>query len=417
MYGVAVAQTRVNTDPGFRRLGRVARPLLARISPTSSLLDWFPQGLLNHLLLLARPVPALTPYFDHKGDLQHRADSRGALRGTVYLINEGGSNDERRRRRSAWRRLAGQVHQHSMTLQHPDGGWFDQLAEEAGALARAKLDFTLYRTGELRLSGDLSPYHGDLSQKVESRLSLVRQIYYYIKDCAHRHHHHDPSDDQLLPITPLMDLGIKEDGHWRRQVLWALTKVAGQFRRDREQVKRRQALGVIAYAEAFQLTLARVRRLPGEQGHEVDDSLATFNFEQQRDSIEVSQEVDSWRRQGLFSTWALVIATVISFSSLWFAAERSGSSRWPRPMDYGFSLPETFYTHYDLFGVSALLSLAMLYDRTWAIRSRLEPLRRWIFLLRAWAYHRPLLRALVIGFYLAAMLVLLGIATGYLIVP
>jgi hypothetical protein len=79
----------------------------------------------------------------------------------------------------------------------------------------------------------------------------------------------------------------------RRHGQSVLTSRSGQFRRDKEHVKRRQALGVIAYAEAFQVTLARIRRPAGMQRHIIDDSLATFSFTQQRASIEVSKEVDS----------------------------------------------------------------------------------------------------------------------------
>ena len=288
---------------------------------------------------------------------------------------------------------------HSLNVDPPAGDWdwIESWKAEFEKLGDAKLDFVLYRTGELRLSGSLGHYHGTNKERIESRMAAARHAYYFIKDCAHHHHHHHPTDDQLLPLVPLADPTLSEDAHWRREVLWALTRVIGQFRRESGHAKHRQALGVIAYAEAFQLTLARVRRPPGAQRHVADESLATFNFGQQRASIEVSKEVENWRRQGRFSLSALAIASVISLVSLWAASARFARELgWGEPHVFLMDLPKAFYLHYELFLLVVLSVIAVVYDRTYRLKSWTEGLVRVAFGWLAARHNRkPVARLLV----------------------
>jgi hypothetical protein len=426
VLGVAVAQKRVNRDAAapLRWLGRRFGPVVRRRWPQSKLRDWLPEGHVYYFFLLAEPRPALTPYFDKAGKLQHRPDARGALKGSVFFLAEGKTLADRRRRSAAARRLSDMVHAYNLNPPILGQDWLACLRSEFRSEAGAAVDFTLYRTGELRMNAPLTPYKPGAEDPSEQRLSLARHIYYFIKDCAHQHHHHRPQDDQLLPLIPVDDPGLKADGHWRRQILWALTKAVGQFRRDKEHVKRRQALGVIAYAEAFQVTLARIRRPAGKKRHVVDDSLATFTFTQQRASIEVSKEVDSWRRQGVFSTMALAVASIISFSSLWFAVARTARPEWGGPTTYhlgigtfvqlDINLQKWFFVHYDLFLIAVLAIIAIGYDRTYAFKSRTESLLRLAFAWLASRHRRArVLKVLATMLYLGLVGLILGFAVGF----
>jgi hypothetical protein len=397
--GVAVVQTRTNRDVlwPFRPLGRWLGASARARWPNSKWLRWLPEGHRFHFFLIASPEPALAPYFDGKGKLCHRPDSRGALRGTVYWFAGAKTFHQRLRDQEMVREVSTRLHSLNVDPPAGDWDWIESWKAEFEKLGDAKLDFVLYRTGELRLSGSLGHYHGTNKERIESRMAAARHAYYFIKDCAHHHHHHHPTDDQLLPLVPLADPTLSEDAHWRREVLWALTRVIGQFRRESGHAKHRQALGVIAYAEAFQLTLARVRRPPGAQRHVADESLATFNFGQQRASIEVSKEVENWRRQGRFSLSALAIASVISLVSLWAASARFARELgWGEPHVFLMDLPKAFYLHYELFLLVVLSVIAVVYDRTYRLKSWTEGLVRVAFGWLAARHNRkPVARLLV----------------------
>jgi hypothetical protein len=348
--GVAVVQTRTNRDARwpFRPLGQHR----------------------FHLFLVATPEPALTPYFNSKGELDHRRDSRGALRGTVHWFAGGKTYRERH----ADRRVVSELGTRLDRLNYDPGSdgldWVGVWRREFEERADATLEFVLYRTGEIRLSGSLEHYYGSAEEKVRSRMVAARHAYYFIKDCAHHHHHHRPTDDQLLPLVRLADNGLSEDANWRREVLWALTRVIGRFRHTTGNVGGRQALGVIAYAEAFQMTLARVRRRASADTHVADDSLATFSFGQQRASIEVAKEVDNWKRQSGFSLFTLTLASLISLASLWGVAARFAAElKWGKPNIFWFDLPRIFYDRYETFLLFVICLILVVYDRTLGLRS------------------------------------------------
>jgi hypothetical protein len=366
------------------------------------------------LFLIATPEPSLTPYFNGKGELHHRCDSRGALRGTVHWF--GGGNTYRQRQADC--RTVRDVSARLERLNdHPSAGdpnWIRSWSAEFEALSDARLEFVLYRTGELRISGSLDYYHGSLEEKIRGRRIAARHAYYFIKDCAHHHHHHHPTDDQLLPLVRLSDAGLSEDAHWRREVLWALTRVIGQFRRASGNVRRRQALGVIAYAEAFQMTLARVRRRSTAETHIFDDSLASFRFEQQQASIEVAKEVDNWQRQSRFSLLALSLASLISLLSLWGVAARFAAElKWGQPYLFWFDLPKTFYIRYETFLLVVLSVILLVYDRTLRVKSYSEvPYRAALGLAASMYRHR--LAALGKVFWGTIMIALWGFIFGLL---
>jgi len=72
-------------------------------------------------------------------------------------------------------------------------------------LAVVSCEFELFRTGELRLSiPEIANFTIDTAGggTEERFLSLVAdQIYYFIKDIAHRHYHHKASSDRMLPLS------------------------------------------------------------------------------------------------------------------------------------------------------------------------------------------------------------------------
>ncbi len=371
---VLAGHTRPNRDTSaiLRFIGRFLGPSLRKISGSSgykSFLDrWIPEGLSQEFFLVASPIPTLTPYFDQEHDLQHRPDERGGLEGTVFVL----AQETEQPYRSA---QVNQLKDIRRSIQVLNGLSSAEevkrrvaaVRQQISSISDAHVNFTLYRTGEcrLRMAGS------KIDMCAEDTSLLVKHAYYFVRDCAHRHYHHADSDDRLLPAVALDSDTEDPEVVWRREVLWAISRTIGEYRRSRSMSQRRQALGITAYADAFQATLARIRRTPdGPEPHAIELSLATFDFGHLKESAKVANEVSAWQRQGGFSVAALAIATTLSLTALWVAISRLGDTRhWNHSGPFA-ALAQTFYSYpgYVLSGAFGLIYLV--WDVTYSDRPR-----------------------------------------------
>lgn len=194
--------------------------------------------------------------------------------------------------------------------------------EEAGAasleLARAR--FELYRTGEVRIEltqtlGVESEDGGDQSAFDDI---LASQIYYFIKDVSHRHYHHRKASDNLLPLTRIV---ADDDTSWRRETLWSLARAVLEMRRSGKLPGHKSAVGVLAYAEAFQGNLARAIR-SGEEGVEFEptEEIACYDFTHTRQSLDATIAEKSFVHSHWTAIHSLLIATALAFVALWLSA-------------------------------------------------------------------------------------------------
>lgn len=232
-------------------------------------------------------------------------------------------------------------------------------------MSDATVDFTLYRTGECRLR-----LGGEIQRALWPDPAVpVKHAYYFVRDCAHRHYHHADKDDRLLPAIQVRPDDKEDDLTWRREVLWAITRTIGEYRRSRSMAQRRQALGITAYADAFQATLARIRRTTGgTEPHVSETSLATFDFAHLRESAKVANEVSAWRRQGGFSVAALAIATTVSLCALWVGISRLAEVRQWRHEGPFASLVHAFFANPGVTLFLALSIIFVVWDSTYSER-------------------------------------------------
>ncbi|KQN07149.1 hypothetical protein ASE85_18990 [Sphingobium sp. Leaf26] len=150
------------------------------------------------------------------------------------------------------------------------------------------LNFALMRTGEVRLwfSEKLADYEeGDHEV-------IARQAYYFIKDMVHLHVHHEPASDQITPLTRF-DAGTektreRDEEDWRRQTMWSLSREAEKLGQRKRLDRLRDSLGIIAYADAFQMTLMPYIRDPKDvEGFVPKASAYGFDFKHIRESTRV----------------------------------------------------------------------------------------------------------------------------------
>lgn len=239
-------------------------------------------------------------------------DKLGLLTGKVHII-----------RKRNWSMNAKLSHLFAKAVSS-DGSpekWKD-FQELLDKFAKDVVSFNLYRSGELRLKLpheilDWVPSEGEV--KSEDTPHQVRQAYYFLKDCAHHHYHHDAQADQMLRVTKT--LNRSEDARWRRETLWDLSKAVIKMRRERQLFRRRDALGVIAYAESFQTSLAKVKRSDSDnEAFEVNTDLVEYDFNHLRQSIASENDSQTFRRQGSSSIFIACFAAFFSLAMMHHSA-------------------------------------------------------------------------------------------------
>lgn len=197
---------------------------------------------------------------------------------------------------------------------------FDQLlldARREGVVA-AEAGFELFRSGELRLT--FSSEEGLVTQSAQDAdgedfiPDIAKQIYYFIKDISHRHYHHDRSSDNLLPIS---ETHRYDDENWRRETLWALARAVLETRRRNHLPGHKSALGILAYAEAFQQHLARVKRLVDGNGFQRSEVGEIYDFSHTRSSLDATIDELSYRKSFFAQLQALAIGSVLAAAALW----------------------------------------------------------------------------------------------------
>jgi hypothetical protein len=403
LLGVVAAQRRISrrdTSSILRWIARWLGPLLLfamrkRLEDLpESLAVWIAAGYVQHFFLVGSPNPAASPYFDPEQRLRHRDDRRGVLEGRVYIVLNEADRGRRREQDELLEQLFADIEaaNHAYGNRVPEEGWSERFAARIAPVSQVELGFRLYRTGELRLELLRQPGRG-AEADVEAEI-FSRHAYYFVRDCAHRHYHHKQTDDQLLPAIRI-DLYGHAEGEtvWRREVLWALTRTAGQYRRENYLSARRQSLGVLAYADAFQATLARVRRRDDRPEHHfVDPSLASFDFGHQKASTQVANDVTIWWRQGAWAAVGFGFATLLSLLGIWATVGRLAASGDWTPSPGALWVIEIFYTNPFPFVAAALGFIWVLWDATYGDRSAYEFLFRTVLAI-SWPSKQPGIRA------------------------
>lgn len=255
-------------------------------------------------------------------------DRQGMLLGRVHVLphqEDEGASERQAAAVSAIRRLidrpssivAHRTPTHSVDRELDD--LTDSLADQLrGCANRVEVEFALMRTGELRLwySAQAVP-----ALDPDGLFQIAEQAYFFIKDAVHDHTHHDPSSDQITPLTRVRP-DRREPGHgneiaWRRETLWSLSREIERLQRKNGIISLRQSLGVIAYAEAFQNYL---------MGHERDETDPTrfraatgvhdYDFKHLKDSVKASVDVASAKQSQRVQMILAGGGTFISMASL-----------------------------------------------------------------------------------------------------
>lgn len=371
---------------------RVTRDLPLTVWPVPYLF----RSIAAEFILVGETQPALRPIIQD-GKIGRRDDEIGVLAGELIVLpfHDTQSRSERALIRKIRKRIAAAGDSTPRAVIGSDAAlgldlqaWIAEAARAGLTLARFR--FELYRTGEFRIEQVKSipvAEDADLDQD-EFDAILASQTYYFVKDIAHRHYHHRPSTDNLLPLTPLK---ASDDVSWRRETLWSLARAVLEMRRSGKLPGHKSALGVLAYAEAFQGLLARVERggsarSPFRLTHEI----ACYDFTHTRQSLEATIAEKGFIHSHSTNLFTLAITTCLAVAALWLAIaqvkgvdclQELGCARVPEPV--AWLMWQTIERPHLM--AAALLILAAIYVES-SRRSLMvvTPLRVWGEFIGSW---------------------------------
>jgi len=314
---VAVHQQRSAQD--FVVPSRLVRPLRKAIS-----IDY---------LIVGRGGRARTPCFlpDSLGEI---IDDQGVMRGFIAAVPNQVTRDKVLLRKDFLAQIGAMLDDRLTPAEEIlDRLSGQMLRGRAAGIAVALMEFAIFRTGEFRLWYEIDGFFGFDTEanplrpeEIKFAELLPAQAYFFAKDVAHLHFHHEPESDQLLPLTRLTEARTPADHDanelkWRRETLWGLARVVSQFRRQNTLYDHKKVLGVLAYADAFQSMLARIWRRPDlATPMAIHSRLPLYDFKHTRGSVEAMESLAAWRRSGRIQQFTILAGVVLSSLALWAAA-------------------------------------------------------------------------------------------------
>lgn len=174
------------------------------------------------------------------------------------------------------------------------------LSGKAGFLA----EFNLCRNGDLSLRSseayELSPTAPTFPEEIEARLTHIAYslLYFFLRDIAHRHQHHDPHTDTIVDVYKVTD--DNDDYSWRSATLRGLLRSILKFKRHRQDSVLANSLGTLAYAKSFKrISIQELEESKCKQYLTNREKLnPVFYYDELKESINAAQSSVSnqWQR-------------------------------------------------------------------------------------------------------------------------
>jgi hypothetical protein len=374
---------------------------------------------------LRRPVEPAPPPVEK---ITTARDEQGALVGRVLILPYEEDSEARAKQQKLLADVRARL---SSAAQGSDSQVAIRDAEariRGSEAALVTVNFALMRTGEARLW-----FHQEYPEfNDDEHRQIARQAYFFLKDMSHRHVHHDKLDDQITPLIRFKngtaEQRLKSEVEWRRETLWSLSRLADKRMGSEKLNSLREALGMLAYADAFQKTLLpHVRDPENPLAYLPNKSAHGYDYQHIRESTRVRIDQTAARRTvtgqlvaavfaGAIASLSLVSALVATHNA-GIAAGEPGKFKvaiWPWLLEAMGSYPLVVMavSAYILYAAFALMLSDIVFTQP---RRRFQLLRG----LTLSIAHKRKLNAeqtfrLLMGIYIGLLVALLGI-TGYLI--
>ncbi|WP_404373793.1 hypothetical protein AB5I39_08730 [Sphingomonas sp. MMS24-J45] len=314
--------------------------------------------------MIARTGPADTPYVSN-GAVKIARDDQGVLSGIILVVPRDRDKIMKGRRKKFLADIRHQLERQFDRTAAPQqviDTILDRIDDaRIEGIACQTMEVAMFRTGELRIWFDMRFFLGrevhaqaipPSPEELELAEALPPQAYFFAKDITHLHYHHEPDSDQLLPLTRLQAVATAADHeanelNWRRETLWGLARVVSQYRQRNTLYDFKKVLGMLAYADAFQSTLALVwRKQSLDDLIEPHDRLSRYDFAHTRSSVEAMESLATWKRSGGLQLFAIMAGVVLSSLALWAGAVQIRPMVCPEPIGNGKSVPHCPPVHY-----------------------------------------------------------------------
>ena len=271
-----------------------------------------------------------------------RTDSRAELSGRMYLVN--GANGRRGKALADAIAATRDLAHRAMSGRAPDNVKRAAFHEARNALDAAfqtalrdnareletpicgVVDIIISRSGMVMVDANADQLLTSIQSKTwqasrsrsvpaaappDSDLEAVAdQAFFAMRDLTHQHYHHKGRSDLLTTVTPWTPA---TDEDWRRQTQYGLTRMAIAVRRRDSAESFRQALGIVAYADAFQKHFCGWHTTLSGSVAKSATSFA-YDFASLRASVEASLKVrelkDSNRRARLFFMFGTAVTAL-----------------------------------------------------------------------------------------------------------
>lgn len=202
--------------------------------------------------------------------------------------------------------------------------------------------------------------------------AAARQTFFFLRDLAHRHYHHHPHSDLLIHTYPW---DPEDDDTWRRETQYGLARLVIAARRRDTAEAYKEALGLIAYASAFQRHLCGW--VVGNDGRAAPGSWKfAYDFEALRLSIDASLKVRELRDAQARQSWIFVFGFLITSLGLVVSGLRTNPRSPTEPSlasrAVGFTAAIDWLTVHPIISLMGAVAGAYLFD-TLIVRYSVRP--------------------------------------------
>lgn len=168
-----------------------------------------------------------------------------------------------------------------------------------------RCNFRLERQGKLKLfyaCGFPGSPDGELP------MLLANQAFYFVKDVAHVHQHHDPTHDAITEVTATSN--DNPDRTWVSETMFSLYRAIIRYKRFRSEKALFRAAGIIAYARSFEKSYGANPSKEGFYAEELERSLAVAREEIKHFDQKRISQIETFRNV-FFAVFGLVVSVVV----------------------------------------------------------------------------------------------------------
>ncbi len=178
-----------------------------------------------------------------------------------------------------------------------------ELREKCAGYAEQTANFRLARNGKLKLAFDFSA-NEYIEQPTLCQI-VADQFYYFFKDIAHVHQHHEPNHDALIRLS---EITLETQNDWIIDTQHALYRAVIRSKRFRNEKTLFRASGILAYAKSFEKAFAgESKDLHAFHNDELEESLAISRQEIQHFDQKKLARVETVRNF-FFALFGLIIS-------------------------------------------------------------------------------------------------------------